>query len=124
MEVRDTAATRLGAIVRQRCPRCLRGQVFRGRIRMHERCPVCDLRFEREQGYFLGAMYVSYALGLAVLGSLVILTWWLVGLENPWNLTPSVVIFLLFVPAIFRYSRVIWMHLDRAVDRLSGGPST
>ncbi len=91
---------------------------------MHERCPVCDLRFEREQGYFLGAMYVSYALGLAVLGSLVILTWWLVGLENPWNLAPSVVIFLLFVPAIFRYSRVIWMHLDRAVDRLSGGPST
>ena len=59
---------------------------------MHERCPVCDLRFEREQGYFLGAMYVSYALGLAVLGSLVILTWWLVGLENPWNLAPSVVI--------------------------------
>lgn len=110
-------ATRLGAILRQRCPRCLRGPVYSGRIRMHERCPVCDLHFEREQGYFLGAMYVSYTLGVGVLGSLVILTWWLVGLENPWNLAPAVAIFLLLVPAIFRYSRILWMHLDHAVDR-------
>ena len=28
---------------------------------MHETCPVCDHRFEREPGYFVGAMYVSYA---------------------------------------------------------------
>jgi len=25
-------------------------------------------------------------------------------------------LFLPFVPAIFRYSRVIWMHFDRALD--------
>ena len=31
---------------------------------MFERCPVCGLKFEREQGYFLGAMYVSYALAI------------------------------------------------------------
>ena len=27
---------------------------------MYERCPECDLKYEREQGYFLGAMYFSY----------------------------------------------------------------
>lgn len=37
--------------------------------------------------------------------------------ENPWNLAPAVAIFLLLVPAIFRYSRILWMHLDHAVDR-------
>ena len=34
---------------------------------MHERCPVCDLKFEREAGYFLGAMYVSYGLALVII---------------------------------------------------------
>jgi hypothetical protein len=28
----------------------------------------------------------------------------------------ATVYFLPFVPAVFRYSRVIWMHFDRAVD--------
>jgi hypothetical protein len=28
-------------------------------LRMHERCPACGLKFEREDGYFLGAMYIG-----------------------------------------------------------------
>jgi uncharacterized protein (DUF983 family) len=45
----------LAAIVQLRCPRCLQGQVFATLFRMHEQCPVCGLRFEREPGYFTGA---------------------------------------------------------------------
>jgi hypothetical protein len=81
---------------------------------MHERCPVCGHRFEREQGYFLGAMYASYFLAIPVLGILTLLISWL--LLPGWSLEFVVVIalvpFLLLVPALFRYSRVIWMHID------------
>ena len=64
----------IGDILRQRCPRCRTGNifpysVFRGFPRMHERCPACGLKFEREPGYFLGAMYVSYGLGIGIIGS-------------------------------------------------------
>jgi hypothetical protein len=31
---------------------------------MHEQCPVCGLRFEREPGYFTGAMYLSYGVAI------------------------------------------------------------
>ena len=41
-----------------RCPRCGARTLFRTWFAMHERCAVCGLRFEREQGYFLGAMYI------------------------------------------------------------------
>jgi uncharacterized protein (DUF983 family) len=54
----------LAAIVKQRCPRCLQGQVFATLFRMHAQCPLCGLVFEREPGYFTGAMYLSY--GVAV----------------------------------------------------------
>src|SRR6185295_15533099 len=52
------------AVLRQRCPRCLEGRVFRGMLAMNDACPECGLVFEREPGYFVGAMYVSYAMAI------------------------------------------------------------
>ena len=52
----------LSAIVRQRCPRCWKGRMFRGGLSMNDPCPECGLIFQREEGYFLGAMYVSYGI--------------------------------------------------------------
>src|ERR1700758_311318 len=57
-------ADRLAAIARQRCPVCLEGRMFRGLFTMNTTCPVCGHRFEREPGFFQGAMYVSYTLGV------------------------------------------------------------
>ena len=55
-----------------RCPRCGARSLFRTWFAMYERCAVCGLRFEREQGYFLGAMYINYGVSvvLALLGPL------------------------------------------------------
>src|SRR5262249_43190143 len=57
----------LWALLRQRCPRCRVGRMFRGSITMNDPCPVCGLLFQREEGYFLGALYVSYALSSILL---------------------------------------------------------
>lgn len=73
----------LQAILRQLCPRCRSGKIFRSSIfyglaHMYERCPVCSLKYEREQGYFLGAMYISYGLALVtivILGSLALVAY-------------------------------------------------
>ena len=54
----------LRAILTLRCPRCRRGKLFKGLIGMPERCPECGMIYEREHGYFVGAMAISY--GLAV----------------------------------------------------------
>src|ERR1700677_3231441 len=58
----------LWAMLRMRCPRCRRGRMFRGWLQMNDPCPECGLLFQREEGYFLGAMYVSYGLGCAIVG--------------------------------------------------------
>ena len=42
---------------------------------MNERCPHCGLKFEREQGYFLGAMYFSYGIATVVIVLLAVLVW-------------------------------------------------
>ncbi|MCI0460319.1 MAG: DUF983 domain-containing protein [Gemmataceae bacterium] len=110
----SAGGSRFWAILSQRCPRCLQGRVFRGAVEMNPSCPVCGLPFEREEGYFLGAMYISYALSIVFLG---LLTWVASLLLPKWDLGTlvlvAVVAYLPFVARVFRYSRVIWIHFDR-----------
>ncbi|MFZ0417676.1 MAG: DUF983 domain-containing protein [Candidatus Sulfotelmatobacter sp.] len=108
-------------ILYQRCPRCREGNIFRYSIfrgfpKMHERCPVCDLKFEREPGYFLGAMYVSYALGLVTVTIFAALLWWATGWWITTDTIWAVVLFLPFAPTITLFARVLWIYLDQTVD--------
>ena len=79
-------------------------------------CPECGLIFGREEGYFTGAMIVSYILGVPLLALLTLVVELLSGWRFDFVLLIAGIYFLPFVPAIFRYSRVIWMHFDRIVD--------
>jgi uncharacterized protein (DUF983 family) len=108
-------------LVRQRCPRCRTGNifrysVFRGFPKMHERCPVCDLKFEREPGYFLGAMYVSYGLGIVIIAVFAALLWsmtgWWITKDTVW----AVILFLPLAPTTAFFSRVLWIYLDQTID--------
>ena len=51
----------------RRCPNCGGGRLFSGWLVMKERCPTCGLRFEREEGFFLGAYVVNFGLVLILL---------------------------------------------------------
>ncbi len=109
------------AIFRQRCPRCRSGRIFRKSIltgfpRMQEHCPNCGLKFEREQGYFLGAMYISYGLALVTIVALGLLLW----AVTAWSLQKitlwAILLFLPLAPALTLFSRVLWIYLDRTID--------
>ena len=54
--------TFLSRALRLRCPICGRGKLFRWWLLMHERCPNCGVKFEREPGFFLGSIYINYGL--------------------------------------------------------------
>ena len=57
-------------------------------------------------------VYVSYGLGLLTLGILATLALAVLPSHSPgWALAISIPIFLPLVPVLFRYSRILWMHL-------------
>jgi uncharacterized protein (DUF983 family) len=99
-----------------RCPRCGARSLFRTWLAMHERCAVCRLRFEREQGYFLGAIYINYGVTvvLALLGSCALEYW-----TQP-SLTQELVLWVGFGTAFpvlfFRYARGLWLGFDYIFD--------
>jgi len=66
--------TKMHSIAKIKCPQCHEGQFLvshpydlknLGDVRTE--CNVCQLKYEREPGFFYGAMYVSYASGVALL---------------------------------------------------------
>jgi uncharacterized protein (DUF983 family) len=74
--------------------------------------------YEREQGYFVGAMYVNYALtaGLGLGG--VILLDQLVGLSLTQQLLLAVPVMLLAPILFFRHARSFWLGLEYFVSSL------
>ena len=108
--------SRLKAILHGRCPRCRQGKIYRTLFSMHGHCTVCRLKFQREQGYFLGALYVYYGLSLPIFLSLVfwVSTWKL--WSEYFIVFPALLMYVPFIPFTYRTARIIWIHFDRFVD--------
>ena len=106
-------------ILKCKCPKCNSGDIFetKGNIfllrmpRMHDRCGNCRYKFEKETGFFFGAMFVSYAIAVAEMITSLVIFWSFL------DLSPLNVFFIIAFIAIlcssfnFRMSRAIWIYL-------------
>ena len=79
---------------------------------MHGRCPNCNLKYEREQGYFVGAIYINYAVTvlIAMPGFFVLDHYFDLSLAS--LLTIWLSFCVLFPILFFRHSRSLWLSLD------------
>ena len=113
----NRAAELFGRALRLRCPACGGGPLYTSWFTMVPRCPGCELRLEREEGYFLGAMLLNLVVaeGLFIVGfaAALVLTW----PRPPWNLLTwvSLVAVVLFPLALYPLSRTVWLALDLLV---------
>ena len=108
----------LHSVVNNKCPKCHQGKVFsknsaydlKNLFKMEQVCDHCGERYEKEPGYFYGAMFVSYALSAIVFFIFLVLdfTFLHLGLSLLLILIPAV---LIFSPVTFRWSRLIWLNL-------------
>jgi uncharacterized protein (DUF983 family) len=84
---------------------------------MHERCAACGLRYEREQGYFVGAIYVNYAVTVAIAAGTVLVLDWVVGLTLTEQLVLGVALAAVVPLLFFRHARSLWLSLEYLVSR-------
>ena len=92
-----------------RCPNC-GGRTLVGRwLRINNQCARCGLRFEREEGFFLGAVVINYTVtAVLLLVPIVVLVfrqqinmWLAMGIAVAW----CVIFPMLFFP----YSKSLWL---------------
>jgi uncharacterized protein (DUF983 family) len=107
--------TYLGRGLRKRCPNCGAAPIFTGWFRMKERCPGCGMKFEREEGFFAGAVFVNLALAEVALFVFIVIAF-AATLPDPPTLAIAaggVVISILLPILLYPYSKSVWaaIHL-------------
>ncbi|NEM97685.1 DUF983 domain-containing protein [Pontibacter burrus] len=108
----------LYGIAAARCPRCREGEMFTGALYsakfadMHKQCPCCGQWYEPEPGFYYGAMYVSFAINVAIfLVSLFILYQFVEEVTMAMMIGVVAVVVIGLLPVIYRLSRVLWIYM-------------
>jgi uncharacterized protein (DUF983 family) len=102
--------------LRMRCPNCGAGELFTSFFGLRPRCPRCHIAFEREEGYWLGAMIVAIGVTEALFGIFfvggMLLTW----PDVPWTwlLIGGLVLNATIPVVAYPWSKTTWMGLHHA----------
>ena len=100
----------------RRCARCGGGKLFRRYWTMVDDCPTCGLHFEREAGYWTGALAINTILVGGAFALTFIVTLILTVPDIP--VVPVLAILLPIVligPLVtYPFSKTLWVAIDRA----------
>ena len=107
------------SIFNSKCPVCHSGKLYKNdnpyklseTLKMHERCPHCDTKYKIEPSFFYGAMYVSYAVGVAIAIATFVITYLFMDLTRNMTFISIVSTLIVLLPIITRISRNIWINL-------------
>ena len=107
----------LGRGLTKRCAVCGSGGLFDGWFTMKKRCPRCGYRFDREEGFFLGAYVINLAVaeGLMAVLCIVPLIWLLATRPDAslWPIMVGGVIGAVVAPLVFSpFSKTTWVALE------------
>ena len=112
------------SVLKIKCPRCHEGDMFcnkniyqyKGFFDMPDYCSKCNQDFQLETGFYLGAMFVSYALTVALNVSIFIVF----SIFDSYSLGPfliaAAIALILTIPYIIKVSRSIWIAFSIDYD--------
>lgn len=86
-------------------------------FKMHERCSHCGFKYKIEPSFFFGAMYVSYAVGIAFAFAAFVISFFMLGSTLPTAFIVIVATLVVFMPVIMRLSRNIWINFFVHYDK-------
>jgi len=117
--------SKLYSIVNFKCPRCHDGDLFPPNTlyspkrfsEMYESCPCCGLAYEKEPGFYYGAMYVSFGISTGIfLLVFFALNFFVEEFTLTMIITMILVIVIGLLPINFRVSRAIWINIFESYE--------
>ena len=107
------------SVLKGKCPRCHEGDFFKypftfnpSKItQLHKNCPHCGLKYMIEPSFFYGAMYVNYALTVAIGVTTFVISKVIIGSTLVQAFLAVLIVLLLLAPVNLRLSRILWINL-------------
>jgi uncharacterized protein (DUF983 family) len=115
----------LYSILTGNCPKCHEESMYvyknpyniGNTLKIHERCSKCQTKYRLEPSFFYGAMYVSYAVGIAFAVAAFVITNLILNTELQTTFIAIVITLIIFMPIIMRVSRNIWINMFIHFDK-------
>lgn len=109
----------LVAVTQGKCPQCRRGKIFKyqsllpGKFDVrNEHCSNCNLRFEKEPAFFIGARYVAYAFMVAIFVTFFVAFQVLFPDSELWiQIAVIVGVQIITAPWVQRESQILYLYL-------------
>lgn len=89
-------------------------------LKMNDHCSHCNTRYKIEPSFFYGAMYVSYAVGIAFAVAAFVISYLFLGTSLKTAFISIVATMVVFMPVIMRLSRNIWINFFVKYDASAG----
>ncbi|WP_284651446.1 DUF983 domain-containing protein [Flavobacterium terrisoli] len=117
--------SKLNSILTGTCPRCQEESMYQDKnpfnlkniYTMHEKCSHCGLQYQIEPSFFYGAMYVSYALTVAIGVAAFILAKVIIGMNLLNSFVAIIVALIALMPITARLSRNIYINIFVHYDK-------
>lgn len=111
--------SKLYSIATNTCPRCHEGPFFKTKNpydlkdfdKINTSCPYCGESFQREPGFYIGAMYISYALSVAMVITAFVGFVIIFGFDIEYVLAVLIPAIIILLPVLFRTARIIWLNI-------------
>ena len=115
----------ISSLLKFKCPKCHEGNLFLNSNpynlktidKMPQHCPCCGQPFQPEPGFYYGAMYISYGLGVILFMAGFFIMEILLKVSGYWFLGLYITALLALWPIVFRLSRVIYIYLFVRFDQ-------
>lgn len=117
--------SKLNSILTGSCPKCQEESMYLDKnpynmgsiFKMHETCGHCGTRYKIEPSFFYGAMYVSYAVGIAFGVAAFVISYLFLGTNLKTAFIAIIATLIVFMPVIMRLSRNIWINFFIHYDK-------
>jgi hypothetical protein len=118
---------KLKSIIGMKCPQCLEADFFishpydlknAGKTPLN--CPNCNLDFRQEPGYYFGALYVSYGLGVGLfVGIYFAFALFVKDFNVWWPISIIAIVSILTGPYLYALSKIIWINMFIKTKKLT-----
>ena len=116
--------SKLNSILTGSCPRCQNESMYLDKnplhfskiLKMNNYCSHCGLKYQIEPSFFYGAMYVSYALNVALSVAVFVISFLFLSLSLKTTFISIVVANIVLYPFVLRWSRNIYINFFVSFD--------
>lgn len=103
-----------------RCPACGGSPIFRAPFKVRHHCPACGALFEREEGYFVGALSINVVTTELVILVTYLLCLMTIGFDERLILFVLLPAALVFPVLFYHHSWSLWLGFDHLIEPLPG----